>query len=428
MAVLLQLPQEHVEVAVDYYDEEHKRLLSRYPTADSIRAIVRNGIKIPTAEFLTYYLFHRKRPGLPGFRGYEEVSWHIDRALSDLSEFVCFNRGSISIPEGVGEQVPHITEYIGESIGLSVVNRIHGLTEADWSKINPLRGVADSPRFDYQVASDGINVIQVENKGSSVAINTEKSPPIYAQKARIAAKKEAIQKVERESRYPFPASVRYGTIAAVDARRGSVVKCWLLDPPSNESGLNARKLRLMNRMRFLWDWIGFLAPRSQLASALASRIAALERLSDPFELDGVPLRKGSGHPFAITPFDPSSGRHSWWLDNKSRIADGPAGGVVLPMRGEAILFLGIQEALPVLAAEQHYGAVLEYRFKTTTIRKKVECVISESRLNEFRLPSSVVTSAEKYGGYMRFALSGEIQHSPEGVVFGVLPLETHEAL
>ncbi len=178
----LNIPQGEVAVAVDYYDEDHRQMLLCYRTAGRIETIVRNGIRIPTSEFLTYYLFHRKRPGLPGFRGYEEVSWHIDKALNDLNGFVSFNHSSISIPAGVGEQVPHITEYIGESIGLSVVNRIHGLTEADWSRINPKHGVTDSPRFDYQFASDGISVIQVENKGSSVTINTEKSDPIYAQK------------------------------------------------------------------------------------------------------------------------------------------------------------------------------------------------------------------------------------------------------
>ena len=42
-------------------------------------------------------------------------------------------------------------------------------------------------------------------------------------------------------------------------------------------------------MGFLRDIISFVAPRSQLAAALSTRLADLMAVSDPFQLDGVPL-------------------------------------------------------------------------------------------------------------------------------------------
>jgi hypothetical protein len=59
----LAVPRSNVRVDIAFFDEEEERKLRAYPTAAKILEIVTNGIAVPPAEFLTYYLFYRKRPG-----------------------------------------------------------------------------------------------------------------------------------------------------------------------------------------------------------------------------------------------------------------------------------------------------------------------------------------------------------------------------
>ena len=52
---------------MDYFDKRERSALLNYPTAQKIDAVAGTTIEVPTAEFLTYYLFHRKRPGKTGY-------------------------------------------------------------------------------------------------------------------------------------------------------------------------------------------------------------------------------------------------------------------------------------------------------------------------------------------------------------------------
>jgi len=53
--------QPTIRVDVACYNEEEREKLLKYPMATAMNSVVTNGIEVPTAEFLTYYLFHRKR-------------------------------------------------------------------------------------------------------------------------------------------------------------------------------------------------------------------------------------------------------------------------------------------------------------------------------------------------------------------------------
>jgi hypothetical protein len=186
--LLSKIDQLHIDVDVDFYNETEKEKLLNYQTSDEIRRIVESPVSIPVSEFLTYYLFHKKRPAKSGWQNYREISSKVDRAFSEIEDFIDFNGQSIATAPDVGEQVKSITENIGESIGISVVNRIHSLTEADWGKI-PEKGGRNAPRvFDYQydqVASDAEMIIQVETKGSSVNNNLVKADTIRHHKSDI---------------------------------------------------------------------------------------------------------------------------------------------------------------------------------------------------------------------------------------------------
>ncbi len=380
--VTLQLPQPTIKIAVEYYDAAEKQKLSKYPTHAGIEHVIKSGIEIPTEEFLIYYVFHKKRPGKPGWRNYRQVANQFWRAISELSEWVDFNGASISTHVDLSGQDKAITERIGEGIGLSVISEIHGLTAADWDRIPIVRYSS----FDYQIASDGKHIIQIEAKGSAAKDNAVKTSSVSQHKRSIFDKKVDIAAREKQNSYQFPADLRYGTIAVMGESVDDSVKCLLVDPPAEGDGAAARKLRLLQRMRFLRDWISFISPRSQLASALQTRLAALERLPDPFQLDGVPLLKGNGQRFDFTRIGGTLSSHSSFVATKSKITDGPAGGIVAPLPSNDLVFLGIREALLELAAGQSFGRLLEYNAPAGMERKTVVCVITESALRDFRLP------------------------------------------
>jgi hypothetical protein len=421
MANKFKLPQRHIKVQVDFYDDEQKKKLLDYPTCERIKEIVKSGIEVPIVEFLTYYLFYRKRPGMPGYRNYEDLGRKIGKSLSDLEDFINFNGISISTPHNIGEQDIHITERIGESIGLSVMNRIHDISEADWDRIKRGKGVRI---FDYAIASDGTSIIQVEAKGSSINNNDLRLSTVRNHKSSIIGKKTEIAELEAINKYPYPANLRYGTITILDNRKDSTVKCLLVDPEPEYENTPPAKLRLINRMRFLRDWITFISPQSQFAAALSTRVAALEALSDPFELDGIPLRKGTGEPFEIIPTPAGFGDTLGFLMNKSRVSDGPSCGIVTKISPTALFYLGIRDNIAVHAAEQSFREILTYKAEIGTVYKTVRCVVHSNRFKRMGLPKWLVEGVQEGPDYISFMLKGELYYNRDGLVFGVLPLET----
>ncbi|HBL31358.1 MAG TPA: hypothetical protein DD490_31410 [Acidobacteria bacterium] len=411
MAVV-SLAQDVVQVDVDFYDEKEKEKLLRYPSAAAMLELVTKPCSIPMAEFLTYYLFHRK--GRPSYRDYWSIGWKLEVAISHLDGCIEANGHSIYTAPGEAEQLTEVSQHTGEAIGLSVVNRIHRLTEADWTPIPRQQ----TKSLDFQLASDGERFIQVENKGSSVPDNRKLDERVRAQKRNITAKK--LQLAEKGAHLD-PAALRYGTITAVDPRQDSRVRCWLTDPPPDQIDEDPRRFRLLQRLRFLRDWISFVSSRSQLSAALATRVADLEAMRDPFELDNVPILRGNAEPFDFSRYHRPH-QHSSFFSNKSRITDGPAGGLVVQTSPRDLFLVGIREELLDIAAKQNFDRVTSYRSKTGTVEKSVECVFSRGRLRTLRLPASIRSQLRETAGYSAFQLRGAIHYSPAGLVFGRLPL------
>jgi hypothetical protein len=267
----------------------------------------------------------------------------------------------------------------------------------------------------------------MEAKGSAAVDNSLKTSSISKHKASIADKKKAIAGRGKLNEYPYPADLRYGTITVMGESVNDPVKCLLLDPPADGDGTTtARKFRLLQRMRFLRDWISFISPRSQLASALQTRLVALEHLPDPFLLDGVPLLKGNGKQFDFAPINGMLGGHASFFATKSKITDGPAGGVVVPLPNGDLFMLGIRDTLLEQAAHQEVRRLADYKAEHGPMQKTVECVVTERALSELRLPPSVIERASKYGSYYTFELAGQIQYSDTGVLFGVLPINEEQ--
>jgi hypothetical protein len=411
-----------IKVEVRFYDDAEKAKLLTYPTAGVMQALVAKPLEIPKAEFLTYYLFHRIKLGTEGYRDYDSVAQKVHLWLGAIGECVDYENGSVRTPDGAKAQLTEVSERVGEAIGLSVISRVHGLTESDWAPIPEERGRGARPSFDFEIASDGGQFVQVETKGSSVVDNRVLSDAVKEQKRRIDKKKVKLDGLAKKGEDPNPAGLRYGTIAVIDARKEGYVRCLLTDPPPDEVDEDPARFRLLNRMRRLRDWICFLSPRSALTAALATRVGDLEAMNDPFELDGVPLLRGTGESFDIMPYSILNLRHSNFMASKSRVMDGPAGGVVIQLSERELFFFGIRENLLVMAANQEFGDITDYKAEVDSIIKTVDCTFSAGRYPSLELPPSVANSARKKGGYVHFSLSGKLNYSPEGLVFGILPL------
>lgn len=411
-----------LKIDIAFYDDNEKQKLLAYPTAATMQALVSQPVEIPRAEFLTYYLFHHIKVGKPGYRDYDTVARKVHLWLSAIGECIDYDGDSVRTPQGASRQLIEVSEHVGEAIGLSVMNRIHGLTEADWAPIPEQRGRSAKPSFDFQVASDGKHFVQVETKGSSVPNNRVLSDAVKAQKRKIDKKKEKLAELAKNGKDPYPAAFRYGTITVVDHRKDGNVRCLLTDPPPDQFAENPANFRLISRLENLRDWVSFIGPRSPFAAALASRVAALKKLKSPFDLDDVPLERGTGESFEIEPYGFPGGKHSSFMSSKSRVVDDPSGGVVIQLSDDALFFFGIREELLVKASKQSLEELFHYEARVRTERKVVECKFSRGRFERLTLPASIEEDAEELGGYMQFELSGDLHYSREGLVFGILPL------
>lgn len=414
--------QQTIKIAVDYYSEDDANKLKEYSSADEIEKVIsRKIIEIPKEEFLTYYLLFNKGSGVPEFGDYLAVSKYTGDAYSQMRFQILFNGKSLSAAPLLSDPHTSIPEHIGEATGLSVISRIHGFNEADWCPIKKMRGADALKTFDFQIASTGSKIIQVETKGSIVDDNLKKSDSIYTHKSDIKVKKKELKELLRENNDPNPANLRYGTIAAVDKRPDSIIKCWLTDPEPELILTDPKLLRLFIRLRFLHGWISFFSPRSLFATALSTRINCLEKIKNPFELDDVPLKMVNGKEFDYQPFLFEE-REFDFFKNKSHVTDGPAGGIVLKISENELLFLGIQEDLISIANKQSFDEIMNFDFPYGTVDKEIECTLSLTQFKDMNLNLSNSVNLVKNKRFIKFNLKGQIVYSSCGLVFGNLPM------
>ena len=299
------------------------------------------------------------------------------------------------------------------------------MTEADWDRIPAKGGRGAFSVFDYsrEARASGLNhIVQLEAKGTVVEDARHHSQTTRTHRRKIEEKKSKIETRESTKDYPYPADIRYGTIGSIGTLPEGQLRCWLVDPEGEGDDGDAGRHRLLSRIRFLRDWITVLSKRSTFAAALNTRLAAIETIDNPFELDRVPLLRGSGELFEEAPWEPG-GRTSGWLSTKSRVVDGPAGGMVV-QRQDRLIFVGIRQDLITLAATQDFKNILDYEAECATVDKVVRCLIPKGRFErEFFLPEALRETIHTTGGYVEFELGGQLHYGKAGTVVGALPFD-----
>lgn len=431
----IEIAQPTIAVDVRYYDHAEEERFKTYPldVVQSIDRLVKRPVEVDTSDFLTFVLFHRMQRQLPGYEDISAIQKHLGRAIGLLDSCVKFTGSSIAIPSKKSTLPSDITERIGEAIGLAVTSKIHGLTDADWTRLEVRRHPESRtlvPTFDFQ-ASDakryvqvspslpGNPLMQLETKGTTADDNRRKTAQVSKQRSAIHEKKYRLANLPPDRRDLYPSALRYGTITVLSAAEDRNVQCWLVDPPAFEER-DPRVWKLITRMRFLSQWISLVIPRSQLAAALATRVLDLAAVINPLELNGRPLVRSEGKEFFFSKISQSQ-PHLTFFSNKFRVRGQPAGGVAVPLGRNQVAMLGIQQELVDMAARQDFDEILEYRFDATS---RVETIVSTlSGRSLRRLNPSARFSRATLGEYRDLVLRGRTYYSSSGLCFGFYALE-----
>ncbi len=100
----------------------------------------------------------------------------------------------------------------------------------------------------------------------------------------------------------------------------------------------------------------------------------------------------------------------------------------MKLTDDIMFFAGVLEDLPLMAADQEFGTILEYRHTAGSVEKAVECLISRGRYSAMHLDLPAPPSRQEGGdGYVRFTLRGQLHYTAAGVVFGLLPLASYRS-
>ncbi len=389
-------------VDVDFYDNAEKAAFQQR----GLR-LPKVPIKIPFSDFCAFYLYYKKQPDVAGYRSHDELANKWYQAAVELEGLVTFRANSMQAASTTATS-RGTTERIGEAIGLGVITAIHKLHQGDWQRI-PESNVQKSLDFEQPFASTGTQLIQLEAKGSVTEDNNLKSSSISNLKKSIKNKKGDL-KVVRSS------GIFYGTVTVISERPDSRIKCWLIDPPPYAEG-NPAQVKVLSRLKYISDLISYLGSRSNLASALQTRIASLQALASIDALDNVPLRRGNSREFPDQIYNPVTRNRNSWFAGKSVISNVAGGGQVL-RAGDAILFLGVMENLINMVARQDFSEIESYEFESQSVDGRVDCVVSAGRFNSDFADMFPSPTFLREGSYVRFTAEGKLNYTKSGLVFG----------
>ena len=113
-------------------------------------------------------------------------------------------------------------------------------------------------------------------------------------------------------------------------------------------------------------------------------------------------------------------RNTSFFANKSKIVNGSGGGIVFKISEKTFFFLGIQEELLTIAANQNFELITKQKFEAKTQDDEVDCYfdIHNFKRLESDLPDSIKPVISKQ--YVRFNLKGQLHYSSSGIIFGIL--------
>lgn len=407
------LPPQHLELEIDFYDSSERTAFSKtsvWPLLSSLPA----RLAVSTADLCAYYLYYKRRPNVNGFHSHADIAakWH--QALYEFDGMIEFANSSLKLTQTPQTNYA-FSERIGEAIGLSVASAIHKLHQGDWVRIPQTSAHQTLDFSQLWLASNGTQLLEVETKGSATDDNTLKSPSISKHKTSIQSKKRS------QSQSPQAPAIRYGTIAVLDDRPSTTARCWLVDPPGEQS-VDPHAFKIRARLAYIADLLSYVGPRSALAAVLHTRLASLYALKDVAPLNRIPLMASSGKPLDEADIGSPSQRQRW-LAGKSTVVGDTVGGQVVNIDHTRMLFIGVRTELISIAVQQDHDRVSTYKFHAGSASKTVECVFPKARFKRdlafLDIPPAAFNASSTY---IWFRLYGHLHYCESGLVFGVLPI------
>lgn len=410
-----------IKLSVDYYNNLEETKFKGFPNYSAINNLVQNGVTIPKDEFLAYMIFIDQYDA-DGFRTYIELSKRISFKLGDIDDYLSFNNSSIQSKVSSKRLFnSKITERIGVSLGLCVVNNIHGFTKADWKKIDDTQGPKAHPTFDfeYSVASTGINYIQVEDKGSVVIDNYDSKLVAhhYSGKHGILKKKHYIRKINLEKNMPVHQHLFYGTISVLDQRAVSLAKVWLVDPPAFEINMDPRKYKLLARLYYYLDEFKKIGVKEGITKVLEERIKLIKESKDYNNFDNKPI--------VIKPLKREPDKH--YMDGQvlAEVETNEAFGrffVVEKDRKLIPFLIAYPKSLMRSIVNQNFKSILNYSYNPDFMNESVHVHLkfSSKDREQYKMLNSLNFIFNGKKGIYEKVYYGKVSHSSDGRIFGLL--------
>jgi len=367
-----------LKLNVDYYNSKEKELFKAYPNYQEIEDKLQQGFTLSDDELLTYMMFMEQKDE-EGFRTYEELRSKLESRKGFYLDYLDLESGTVkskyssSNLSDVG-----VTERLGISLGLNVVNQLHDLTEADWA-ITPdqYHGGVRAKDFDYEhpLAATKTNFIQVENKGSVVDDNNFKTSSISHHYKSIKGKKENLLTYERRRGIKRHQNIYYGTIGSVDQKNNA--KVLLVDPPPFEQEWPPTKFKLIARLSFYHQLFIFCGIRNKIVNSLGQRIKELVELREVFELDKKRLKDINPSPRSYI----KSGK-------VVKVNTDEAFGTfyfIESNKGFEIYVVAIHKVIIKHILNQDFQAILNYEYKSAEIQDAVSIELVDNSKEDFEL-------------------------------------------
>jgi len=398
-----------LQLSVDYYNSEEAQLFQSYEKYDQINQLISQGFTIPEDEFKSYLLFTEQADD-DGWRTYNDFKAKVESRKSFIDDYLDFSDGSIKArfnPERM--TASRMAESVGVSLGINVINQIHGLSEADWA-ITPnvyIKGkrVKD---FDYEIpiASDGSRFIQIENKGCTVVDNNLKSSSVSQKYSSIKGKKESLR-----SRC-ISQNIYYGTIGVLDNH--NTAKVWLVDPDAYNIDWNPSKYKLVSRLIYYLNVFKEIGIHKNISIALESRIDQLLGAKDYTSFNNIVLNLKKGVPSNLIQ-----------AKNIVAINYSDAFGTFFFLKsnqGIQVFMIALPKALINLVLSQNFDGILNYEYQNEEINDNVTIGL-ETKLNrasdEFENLGFILDDKRK-----RYFLQSyqHISHTSSGRIFGTVKM------
>lgn len=400
----------NIKLNLNFYDNKQKKLFEAYSNFPEIEKLVSSPIFIDESEFLAHFLFTEQKDK-DGFRTYDELREKVGDRISYIRDYVNMDHGTINCHEFSSEQnYKDIVERLGVAGSLSVMNKLHNLTEADWTRI-PIDSAPKEKRIktmDFEIASDGNKYVIVESKGSIAEDNQKKTSSVSQHKHHIIEKKQALPKSNREN-------LCYGVITVMDTKQ--TLQSWLIDPNSPFIEIDPQKYRLLARLYFYWENLRIVGFNDRLLLILINRIKIIEAAGRNYlDFNEIPFLNGQGNELQIQSHGITPGRNA-----KIEDEDFPVVGRGFFLDGRTLVFLGFLESVGNLILSQDFEQLLKPNFKSKqdekvlTVRIEID---NEELVNMVK--QAVFADFIRTEEYIMVKMKGKFYYTNTGRVFGII--------